>query len=129
MLSRSCCLSDINYFVQGQLETCPHHLSQALQQVSTFLDTRHSRGMWLNTRIGKCPQFPGFFFPGPVVVYEQVLCDWFYKATGTRHNCLNFQASYRGEFLATFSSVKALLSTKLHIVIELYHALQIEELS
>ena len=135
MLTRSCCLSHINFFVQGSLETCPHHMSQALHQVSHFLNsTQHNptlfrKGLWLNTRIGKCPQFPRAWVKGPRVFYENILCDWFFKITGTRKNCLNFQASYRGEFLATRGAVTRLLLTKHDVITELYHAMQTEDKS
>ena len=102
-----------------------------MKNISLFLrENQHNplplkKGLYINTRIGKCPQFPCHEFEEPVDVHEKALCGWFFNITGTYTLCTEFQAAFRAEFLVTKGALETFVRTKLEVIKSLVFELEL----
>ena len=105
ILNRTKELQDMNFFVQGEFEACPHEIKNALRNMSRIV---HRKGKtltnhWINIKHFGCPAFPKKYFgkAKQKKMHEFRMCEWYKQITGTMKGCSTFNVGWRGEWVAT----------------------------
>ena len=123
--------SDINYFFQGEMETCNDRFKKSLLQFKNYFkdaeknETARKNGLFINLKVNFCPWFvePSPFGSKPEF-YREIFCRrWFKKITGTEDGCEDFNASYRGEMGITSTALKNMVKQHEKVLREMSHEL------
>ena len=132
-------LQDINFYLQGGTESCPHELISAMNTMIKFHEEeKRSKNKslvgyqhWLPMKRMDiyCPNFPMSFFGFGATrdAYQKEFCSWFNLITGGVHEddeqCFRYTVSFRGEWVATKNSIKRMINKHENLLKDLYKKL------